>query len=288
VSARLSSLRRNGRRRLDNALLDLRYRASPWNPPAGSVHWLFVATFPNGGSTALAQLLASADSAVTLTGNGEGQWLVPHLLRPGRRWEASMPVNWPHVRRIWLHNVRRRNKLPCVVIEKSPTTMVRMRQAMQAFSDMPCRLLRFSRDPYAVCSSWASRYGPRRIAHGWGEPTGNMAADSPAFFRVLGDIYGRRARVLHELADVADATISYEDLTRDTSAALDLIGSIEPLLADASAEAQLKVKDYAPQPLRNMNDRQIAVLSDQQIAAIGEGLLPHADAVAALGYGLRP
>lgn len=114
-----------------------------------------------------------------------------------------------------------------------------------------------------------------------------MAADSPAFFRVLGDIYGRRARVLDELGDSADASMTYEDLSSDPAAALALIGLIEPMLADASADAQLKVKDYAPQPLRNMNERQIAALTDDQIAAIGEGLLPYAEAVSALGYGLR-
>lgn len=283
----LMSLQKRLRNRLRIALIDLRYRISPWNPPAGSVHWMFVATFPNGGSTALAQLLNSASAAIQLEPTGEGQWLVRELNAVGRRWNAATSINWPHVRRIWLNRVRRQDKFPCVVIEKSPPAMVRMRDTMATFVDMPRSLVRFSRDPYAVCSSWASRYGPQRIAVEWGEPTGQMAAGSLEFFRHLGDIYGRRAQMLHDLADVADATITYEELTSDTPAVLARLKAIEPLLADVSEDAKLKVKDYAPQALKNMNDRQIDSLSAEQIAAISDGLRTYAQAVEALGYGIR-
>lgn len=270
--------------RLRTALTDLRYRLAPWTPPAGSVHWFFIATFPNGGSTALADLLASAGAGVKLSPSGEGQWLVPELTAGRHRWDPCAPVDWSRVRRIWLHAVRRQARRPCVVIEKSPPMMVRMREALHAFSDMPCRLLRFSRDPFAVCSSWASRYNPQLLARAWDEPTSHLTAGSPAFFRALGDIYGRRAVVMHQLAEIADASLSYEDLTAAPAAALAKISSMEPLLADANPETRVVVKDYAPQTLRNMNQRQIDALSVAQIAAISEGLRPYADAVEALGY----
>ena len=47
----------------------------------GDVEWLFVLTFPNGGSAALAKLLLTAPDAVSLTGKAEGQWLIPSLCR---------------------------------------------------------------------------------------------------------------------------------------------------------------------------------------------------------------
>ena len=47
------------------------------------------------------------------------------------------------------------------------------------------------------------------------------------------------------------------------------------------------VKDYAPQALRNMNTEQVARLSAAEMAAVTEGLRPHAAAIEALGYALR-
>jgi hypothetical protein len=47
--------------------------------PPENVDWLIILAFPNGGSTAIAKLLMTAEGTVALNPTIEGQWLV-------RRW----------------------------------------------------------------------------------------------------------------------------------------------------------------------------------------------------------
>ncbi len=274
-------------KRLRIAGLRLRDRFAPWVPEPGKLRWLFVATLPNSGSTALAQLLLSASAASFLERTGEGQWLVPQLRDPNVRWNPRARVSYSAIRACWMDAIRRRAGDACLVIEKSPPNLVRMREILATFDDMPVSLIRLWRDPYAVCSSWASRYGPQRIARDWGEPTADMAADSDEFFRALGDLCGRRAAMLAQLSDLSVVDVSYEVLTTDPGETIRQLQQAEPLLADMRSDASLAVKDYAPQPLQNMNAGQIARLSPSQISAITAGLLPFADQIATMGYELR-
>lgn len=64
---------------------------------AEDVHWMFVATLPNSGSTALAMLLATAPRAVTLNKNGEGQWLTTEMSREGKRWDPAYKLDYAYM-----------------------------------------------------------------------------------------------------------------------------------------------------------------------------------------------
>jgi hypothetical protein len=118
------------------------------------------------------------------------------------------------------------------------------------------------------------------------ELTGRLG-DETAFFRALGAICGQRMRLLAGLEDCVDADLSYEALTADPAAAAAALVAAFPLLAGLDPQAAVAVKDYAPQRLRNMNAAQLAALTPRQLAAITDGLRPHAAAVTALGYRLR-
>jgi hypothetical protein len=255
--------------------------------------WLFVATLPNSGSTALAGLLDSAPRAVRLTARGEGQWLVPEMCAPGRRWDPAAALDLGRVRRVWVRRAREAgaDAGARLVIEKSPPNLCRFRPLLAAFAGMPVRALRFTRDPYAVCASWARRYPPAKIARDWApELTPALAGrlgDETAFYQALGAICGQRMRLLAGLEDCVDADLSYEALTADPVAAAAMLVAAFPLLAGLDPEAAVAVKDYAPQRLRNMNAAQLAALTPRQVAAITDGLRPHAAAVTALGYRLR-
>jgi len=255
-------------------------------PPVTGAEWLFVATFANGGSTALAKLLVSAPSAVLLHENGEAQWLVPHMTAQGQAYDAGIAIDWPAVRRIWLDELRKKQQ-PCVVVEKSPPHLVRMRALLSAFADMPMTLLRLTRDPYAVCASWAKRHSPDDLAADWGAETRGLNPESAVYFERLGALYGHRARLMVELGDVTDVTVSYERLAADPHAALAPLIERLPLLANLDPDAEISIKDYPPQRIANMNKRQIAWLTADQTHAISRGLTPYESAVNALGYEVR-
>ncbi|WP_394728127.1 sulfotransferase [Altererythrobacter sp. GH1-8] len=273
--------------KLHQAMIETIARRDSWTPELGQVRWLFIATFNNGGSTALGELLDTASATMRLVDDGEGQWLLPQLHAPHRRWNAAAKMDYTLVRGMWLREVRKVGGYPKLVVEKSPSNMVRMRNLLDAFSDMPCTVIRLTRDPYAVCRSWAKRYSLEHLEKFWGEHVQGLTRKSEAHFRLLGDIYGRRARLLLDLDDVTSMRLTYEDLTENTQDMIDRLVALEPLLHDVQRDAKLRVKDYEPRPLRNMNERQISKLAPEQIAAISAGLEPHAEAVSALGYDIR-
>ena len=264
--------------RVRNRYTFWQHKVSGWQPPNGQIRWMFIATFPNGGSTALAKLLSTASASTRLTPNGEGQWLVEQLKGKGR-WTSQLPVDWAMVRALWLQELRANASFPCLVIEKSPPAMFRMKPLRETFSDMPNSLIVYSRDPYAVCASWAHRYHAKRL-------TGS-AEDRLALFTELGERYARFANQLATLREDADYTFSYEELAADTKGVLTRLKEIEPWLEDVDMDAKLQVKDYEPQPLKNMNATQITKLPDDDIAAITRGLAPAEETIAAFGYELR-
>ncbi|NVE93762.1 sulfotransferase [Altererythrobacter lutimaris] len=272
---------------LHQSLIETVAKRDTWTPEPGQVRWLFIATFNNGGSTALGELLDTASAAMRLVDDGEGQWLMPQLHAPGRRWNADAVVDYKLVRGMWLREVRKVGGFPKLVVEKSPGNMVRMRPLLETFSDMPCTVIRLTRDPYAVCASWAKRYSLEHLEKFWDEDVAGVETKSLDHYRLLGDIYGRRAKLLLGLEDVTQMALTYEELTENPREVLDRLAELEPLLHDADREAKLRVKDYEPRPLENMNARQISKLTPEQVAAISAGLEPHAEAVSALGYDFR-
>ncbi|WP_375257980.1 hypothetical protein [Citreimonas sp.] len=247
--------------------------------------WLFVACLPNGGSTALAKMLGSSRSAVRLTPSGEGQWLVPAMSATGRRWDPDLPLDYAQIRRVWLSRVPAGRD--CVVVEKSPPNLCRFRTLTAAFSEMPTLALVMSRDPVAVCASWAKRYAPSTVIRTWHpELAGQgLERDDIAFHEALGRICGRRFEMLRDAADIPGAIVTtYEDVARDPEALRDRLADALPQLSDIDPRVSLGVKDYPEQSFRDMNAADIARLSSDQANAIRRGLAPHDAALRHFGY----
>ncbi len=91
-------------------------------------------------------------------------------------------------------------------------------------------------------------------------------------------------QMLAALKPVAACVVSYEQLTEDRTATHAALRSLLPSLGSVSADADVSVKDYRPQALRNMNEEQISTLAPRHRHLIEEGLAPYAPAVEALGY----
>ena len=256
-----------------------------------SLSWLIVLTFPNGGSTAFARLLLSARGTVALHRNAEGQWLLPELSADSIRWNRSLPFDKSRLRTVWTAEAERAWQQSCpdasdpLVIEKSPPNMCRHAQIRDALAGMPTHLAVLTRDPYATCASWNRRYGRRGAPPGSTTPD-DGTCDEVAHFETLGTLWLQRARMLLDALPSAITSIAYEDLTRDPQAALAPLVKALPVLRGVHYEAPLRVKDYAPQTLRNFNEVQRALLKEHHVAAISRALRRDRSLVEALGYGV--
>ncbi|KHK92864.1 sulfotransferase family protein [Novosphingobium malaysiense] len=256
--------------------------------PIAGLEWLFVANLPNSGSTALAMLLSTAPGATTLTDNGEAQWLMPRLSKGIERWNPEREIDYAMLRSVWIDAARRRGVgANALVVEKSPSNIVRLRALTETFSDMPVHTIVLTRDPYAVCASWAKRYPPAKLGRDWDARFVDMEADSEDLFEALGALYGARAQTLQACREIAQIVISYEELTEDPDRTVARLTAAIPRLAGMNSGAQVRVKDYAPQELSNMNAAQTARLSPAQRGAITRGLMPYRAVIETQGYALE-
>ena len=250
-----------------------------------NVEWLFILTFPNGGSTAFAKFLLTADGTVSLGPNAEGQWLIPSLSSNVSRWDSNLRVSWRKIRAVWLHRIRDKSK-KVIVIEKSPPNLCRYEQLLDAFRSMKTYVVTFTRDPYATCASWHRRYGYDGIVSNWGGPKNMTISNEMDYFSWLGEIWLSRAKMLLEARRISCLHIRYEDFAEDPVATLDKIASAIPMLGTADGKAVVSVKDYGSQPIRNMNEQQTAILSVAQRNAIYAALSRDSWTVQALGYSI--
>lgn len=251
------------------------------------VTWLFILTFPNGGSTALAKLLLTASSTMALTPTAEGQWLVPSLCREGARWDTRHRVWARKLRAAWLNQVTKKSSKSTLVIEKSPPNLCRYREILTAFCAMETYLITFTRDPYATCASWHRRYGLERIVKAW-LPSKKLSITSESdYFRLLGEIWLERASMLLRARQESNLNIRYEDFTDNTAEVIGKLRMLIPQLASAYAGARVKVKDYEEQAIVNMNEMQVKMLSDGQIAAVSSALSTKPEIVKELGYSIH-
>ena len=76
-------------------------RPIPVHPTTPTVSWVFVLCFPNGGSTAFAQMLLTGQAIVSLTPRAEGQWLVSEMCAAKSRWDRSHQLDYDRIRNVW-------------------------------------------------------------------------------------------------------------------------------------------------------------------------------------------
>lgn len=250
--------------------------------------WLFLLTPPNSGSTALARLLQTAPGVVCLNQPAEGQWLVPELRRPLARWDPEHEMPYRKIRAVWLSRLKwLAPRGPVLVIEKTPSNLCRYQDFVQAFATMRPHVVTLIRDPYATISSWESRYPLDVMTSEWG-PAGVVVGDSDRErFAYLARVWLERARMLLAARDEAVVNLRYETLCEDLPGSLAMLAEAIPLLGAIDPSSTVEVKDYPSQPIKNMNDRQIDRLNDQQREAITGVLSQDTPTMQALGYSLR-
>jgi hypothetical protein len=250
---------------------------------SSKIEWLLVLTMPNGGSTAFANLLLTGDHIISLNKHSEGQWLSPEMSST-ERWNPSLELDYPSIREKWLAVVQQKTAswhdgLPPLVIEKSPPNMIRINKLQSMLAGMKTDILVLTREPYSTCASWLRRY--RGVPPGWAT---NEQEQDP--LRALARLWLRRARYLDEARGLAMDWIKYEDFSTDPAGIINRLSAKVERLRTVRPLDKIRVKDYPPQPVRNMNVEQIETLSPAQIDTIGQILTEDPDIVARLGYSL--
>lgn len=239
--------------------------------------FLFVFAPPYSGSTALAGVLNSAPWSMVLNPNGEGQWLVPGLIEKTMRWEPGYEINWDSVKAVWGTKIRTVEQLVGrvdVVIEKSPPNMVRAAGLLATFPEHAIIVL--NRNPYANCASVLYRNH---------QPEEKTADEREKFISMLSKRWLVYAGLLREILTDNDAMLlNYETFCRDTEAELARIVARVPQLQGMNTDAEVRVKDYVPQPIADQNARQIAQLTTQEKARISELLTAQEELVRFFGY----
>jgi hypothetical protein len=224
-------------------------------------HFLFLLTPPNSGSTAIAKLLDTSPRTMTLTSDGEGQWLLPGLCEADR-WNPEKKVDYASIKAVWLNafqKTKKANPAIDVVIEKSPPNMMRIEQLSSQFSS--CSFLANNRDPYANCASILYRkYDP-----------GNKSPEvRMEILEQLVQQWFTRSYKLKELILRKNIPLlTYEQFCENPSSILKVLSLPEDVANTIDINAEVKVKDYKIQSITNQNERQISKLTESEIAHIG-------------------
>ncbi len=242
--------------------------------------FLFIATPPYSGSTALVRILNTSPYAMLLRSNGEGQWLVPSL-HEGDRWDVNKVIDWEAVQRTWRQTVQQVNTLVGtiqVVLEKSPPNLVRLEALMQHFPNSVS--FGFMRDPYANCASSFYRHH---------QPDQLRGADRRRTLTALANQWIFRAEHLRDrITTLSLLHFTYEQFCADPARYVAQVQAICPALGHVDVTASIQVKDYQPQPILDQNPRQIARFLPQDLDMIAETLGTRTDLLHFFGYSEQP
>jgi len=248
--------------------------------PQQQPHFCFIVTPPFSGSTAIAELLHSSPHITFLEERAEGQWLVPELSADAR-WDVDLPVDYAAVQAIWLQRwqqLHAENPALRVVVEKSPPNMVRLEVLAALFSDVS--FLANNRDPYANCASILYRMHT-------GEQLPPEQREQQ--LRTLATHWILRSIRIRELVSRLDIPLLTYEQFCDAPASIPGKLNLPPGVAQTiDVQAPVRVKDYPLQGIANQNQRQIALLSEGEIAAITGVLASQQELLDYFGYELLP
>jgi hypothetical protein len=240
--------------------------------------FLFIFTLPYSGSTVLAKLLNTSCRSMVLHPKAEGQWLIKEMV--GRdRWNPKTKMPWAQIKAVWMEKYRMVNTLvDCIdiVIDKSPPNLIRADQVIHHFPG--CSYFAFYRNPYANCSSVFYRnYPVDRLSKD--ERLSSMRKLTQAWVN-----WSERLSSIVEKYEMLN--FSYEYFCANVEAAIEKVRSVCPELGFIDPGAKVVVKDYEPQEIANMNEKQISRLSPADLQVITSELCKNETLLKQLGYDL--
>lgn len=262
---------------------------------------LFIVCANNSGTTFLKAALATSRETWNLPLEGQTTfgYAGPSVrsLGIGKVWAArpewvstlsdASLYDWESTRRAWYFQALSRSAQAQVFVEKSPQNVLIVDQLATAFRSP--RFLFMVRNPYATVEGIVRRleqfHGSIRRRDMVGRVKIDPEEDSLtlATQHVATCLEAQRRNVETHQDNAVQFT--YEQMCDDPKTVEAKIKRLVPALDDLILDQILAVKDYNER-LCNMNGKQIARLSSQQIDKISKILAPHQSALAEFGYDL--
>lgn len=259
-------------------------------PPDRVEKFLFIICMNNSGSTLLEHVLSRCRNAVGLPPpNGpdrqvNGQRFVkeymptPHRLKCRRTWSEQASIlqdelryQWSTIKPIWREHWARNPKFqtanPRVFLEKSPPNVFRASMLQKHFDKSFFILMQ--RNPYAVAEGIRRRANipiARCIQH-WIRCAQQQI---------------RNVKILHR-----KITLTYEDLCERPDTCRERVLDLVPELDDLDVRQEVIVHSldgHLRQPIVNYNDKQIALLSNDDLLEINRHLDQVPEVMAHFGY----
>ena len=240
----------------------------------------------NSGTTFLKQALATCRATWNL--EHEGQRMLGFAGPAGRRkrrltWASGRRsldqltdtslYDWPRTRKAWYFQAYARDPGASVFYVKTPPFLLYVGELARQFRN--AKFLFMVRNPYAACEGICRRFRVRRSGL-------DMDIREAAATHIATCLDYQRRNV--ETHGERGAFFSYEAMCDEPERVERKIRSLVPELDDLRLRQKLLVKDTYDEMLTNMNARQIARLSAEDIAAFNRVFREHRDVFDHFGY----
>ena len=159
------------------------------------------------------------------------------------------------------------------ILEKSPPNILRYKDLQSTFKKS--RFVINNRNPYAYISSIVHRNSPNRLKD---------ATDREITMKRAARSWINHSTTLRGAASSEGfPLLTYEEFCRQPANIFAKFGlSVDPKNIDG--DHSVNVKDYQPQPIRNMNEEQISRLLESDIKIINQQLAANANLLDFFGY----
>jgi len=244
-------------------------------------YFIFLLSPPYSGSTAISKIFINSTNVSQIHSKAEGQWLIKGLCSKDR-WEKNKFINIKSVRSVWTSRCLKAAgcKRVSYFIEKSPPNMMRIELLMSIFPNH--LLLSNNRNPYASISSAFYRNNKMPYSEL------SISNRTDKMMHIAKKWVNRSIILKEQIIKHNIPHLSYEKFCEKPSI---LQENIDNALFRGAIKlnlmSKLKVKDYEPQLLNNMNNRQIKNLTKTDINIISEILKDHKELLTFFGYGLH-
>ena len=190
--------------------------------------------------------------------------------------------DWARSRKAWYFFARAHRADASVFVTKSPPHLLHVEHLAQAFRN--AKFLFMVRNPYAVCEGICRRYRTRLAAilhRQFTEP--GKSIETAAAVHVATCLALQRRNI--ETFAERSAFFTYEVMCDEPAAVARKVQSLVPELDDLTLRQRIAVKNY-DETLTNMNERQIAAPTAEEIAAFKRVFWEHRNTLDYFGYDL--
>ena len=240
----------------------------------------------NSGTTFLKEVLATCRATWNLEREGQrmlgfagpATWQEGRLIWASeRRWldrfaDADL-YDWP--RKAWYFQAYARDPEASVFYVKTPPFLLYVGELIRHFRN--AKFLFMVRNPYAACEGICRRFRTRG-------PASDRAIREAAATHIVTCLDYQRRNV--ETYGERGVFFTYEAMCGDPERVEGEIRSLVPELDDLRLRQKLPVKGAYDEMLTNMNERQLARLSGDEIAAFNRVFRPRRDVLRHFGYDL--